>query len=78
MHKKKLSAGFNTEFQAPPATKCNDVMITTGEVIKDPKNIRSSFMAIMTVNAHYVHFFRYDGVNKNIDMKQRIISIEFS
>ena len=53
-------------------------MITTGEVIKDPKNIRSSFMAIMTVNAHYVHFFRYDGVNKNIDMKQRILSIEFS
>ena len=54
------------------------MLAVPGDVILDTKNIRETFYAVMTVNAHYMHFYRFDGNQVNIDLKQRIMSIEFS
>jgi len=32
----------------------------------------------MQLNAHYIHFYRYDGANKEVDTSQRLLSVEFS
>ena len=42
-------AGFNSAPKEPPASNCNDVIATTGELIENLGNVRNSITATIQI-----------------------------